>query len=435
MFKILTQRLFVATILGNVMEHYDKVLFGLIAPFIAPLFFPNQDPIVALILIYLPMGIIARPLGAIYWGYIGDRYGRKRALYYSILGMSLTLLLTGLLPTYQKVGLLSPCLMHFYRGLICFFAAGEGPGASLLLIENSQEQNKDLMSSYYEMSSMLGVLIASTLITWLSFQGKVLETWRLLFIVSGIIGFIGFWVRRDAFEGIEFKTEKISINPLPLLKEYAPAFFAIVCVTGFSYGNYRILTQLMSSHLPLVTSLTHTEMMGTQSVLILYDFFLLFPFGLLSKKIGKEKLILCALICAALGVFPLFKLLDKPTLTNVLILRMTLVTWGVALAAPFNYWASHLVPKEVRYRVLSLARSIGAQAIGGTAISLSLFIYKMTGTLKAPAFVIFIISFLAIFSLLLLSVFEKRKQKLKKNFSKNKRLHNFVIKNPNERYS
>lgn len=96
----LKKRSVAITILGNTLEHYDKALYGLIAPFIAALFYPKFHPITVLILAYLPVGIIFRPIGALFFGYFGDKYGRLKTLRLSILGMSLMIIGVGLAPTY-----------------------------------------------------------------------------------------------------------------------------------------------------------------------------------------------------------------------------------------------------------------------------------------------------------------------------------------------
>lgn len=414
--QTLSKKLFYSTVLGNILEHYDKVLFGLVAPFIAPLYFPSSDPIVALILIYLPMGLIARPFGALYWGRIGDKMGRKRVLFLSLLGMSLTMLFTGLLPTYPSLGIMSACLLHLSRGLTCFFAAGEGVSAALVLIENTKTKTKDLMCSYYEMSSMLGILLASCLVTWLCFHNVVLSYWRHLFIVSGLIGLIGVWVRKQTFIEKETitKINKSSDSLMTLLKINRAPLIAIVLVTGFLCANYNILTQMMNSYIPLVSSISSTEMMATHCILISVDFLLLPIFGLLSKKIGKEKLILFALLCAMTLVFPLFNLLKTPTLNRVLSIRTLLVLWGIAITAPFNYWAISLVQKANRFRIISLARAIGAQGIGGFSISFSLFIFHKTNWAISPAIVLFLSATASALSVALLIK--------SKNISKNKKI-------------
>lgn len=408
----LSKKVYIATFLGNLVEHYDKVLFGLIAPFLAPLFFPNSDPITALILIYLPLGFIARPLGALYWGKMGDRHGRKRVLYFSILGMSLTLVMTGFLPTHKTVGLLAAILLHFKRGLACFFAAGEGTGASLLLIENSKNSSRDMMSSLYEVSSMIGVFLASLVITILTFQNKVIAYWRPLFILSGLFGFVCFWFRKDVFKEPKTEFKRIQIQSLfSIIKENAVPFSAILFVTGFLCANYRIATKLMNGYLPVVSKITAKEMMLTHTFLILYDAFMLPIFGFISKKVGKEKLIYISLFLLTFSVAFFYFLLSKPTLSKVCFLRMYMITLGIAISAPFGYWSMSLISADKRFRLLSLARAFGAQWIGGPAISFSLILYKWTGWVFSPAIYLFFIGSVSIIFLSALHIKREKTQK------------------------
>src|SRR3990167_3553637 len=97
--------------LGNLFEHYDTALFGFLSPFLAPLIFPKQDPLVALILTYalIPIGMVVRPLGSLVFGLIGDIYGRRQALFLSLAGMSLVSDSIAFTPTYLQIGLLTPC--------------------------------------------------------------------------------------------------------------------------------------------------------------------------------------------------------------------------------------------------------------------------------------------------------------------------------------
>src|SRR5687768_7340833 len=93
--------------LGNLFEHYDTALFGFLSPFLAPLIFPEKNPMTALILTYaiIPLGMLARPLGSLVFGYIGDVYGRKYALFLTLAGMSLISGCIALSPTYNQVGI------------------------------------------------------------------------------------------------------------------------------------------------------------------------------------------------------------------------------------------------------------------------------------------------------------------------------------------
>lgn len=377
------------TLLGNTLEHYDKALYGLIAPFIASLFYPKFHPLTALILAYLPVNFIFRPLGALFFGYLSDRFDRKKVLCISILGMSLMMVCVGLIPVYRNIGIASAFILHFLRGMICFFAAGEGTAAALLLIEKAKPKHRDLMSSLYEMSSMAGPLIASVIITYLTCQGSIVIYWRWLFIMSGILGIILFWARQTAY--VPSKTPSTStLLPTLQIKESLLPFLAVIFVTGFSCANYNILSALMNGYIPLISKFSYAQMMLIHSWLICGDFLLLPVFGFLARRFGKEKMIFTALFGAFIFVIPLFSLLGHPSFFNVLLLRMILVTWGTMLAAPYEHWMISLFEEKKRFRLMALAKAIGSEAIGAPAVSMSLWIYQKTNWVIAPSLYILI---------------------------------------------
>lgn len=400
------KRTIIATLIGNVLEHYDRSLYHLIAPFIAPLFYPNCHPITALILAYLPISILFRPAGALFFGYFGDRFGRGKALYLSMIGMSLTIIAVGCAPVYSSIGIASAFILHFLRGMICFFAAGEGTGAALSLIEECKKEHRDIMSSLYETSSILGVLIPSCLITMLCMKDHIADYWRWFFIISGIVGLFGFWMRRELFL-LNHEPRPLKISPLSIRKNIVP-FLAIICVTGFIVANYHIVTALMNGYIPLISSLPSEKMMQHQSLLIFYDFLMLPVFGYLSKKIGKEKIIITSLTMAALFALPLFSLINHISFFNILFMRLILVTWGIAMSAPYEYWMIELVAPQERFRVIALAKAIGSQAIGAPAISISLWIFQKTGYRGSPALYISLSAFLALSMLYVL--YRKKKE-------------------------
>src|ERR1700688_1495282 len=103
--------------LGNLFEHYDTALFGFLSPFLAPLIFPKQEAITALILTYaiIPLGMLARPLGSLVFGYIGDMYGRKHALFLTLTGIALVSGGIAFIPTYVQAGMLAPLLFFLGR--------------------------------------------------------------------------------------------------------------------------------------------------------------------------------------------------------------------------------------------------------------------------------------------------------------------------------
>ena len=159
-----------AGLVGNFLDHYDNALFGLLSPFIAPLFFAEKDPITALILTYsmLPLGLVTRPLGSLFFGWIGDCLGRRQALCISLTGMAIITVMIGCLPLYQDMGSWSPFFLALCRIFQGFFAAGEVSGAAIFVLEHTPSSERCLVSSCYDACSIGGVLLASAFVTFMS---------------------------------------------------------------------------------------------------------------------------------------------------------------------------------------------------------------------------------------------------------------------------
>lgn len=176
-----------AGIIGNLLENYDSALFGLLAPFIAPLFFPDQDPLTSLILTYgmLTLGFFTRPVGSLFFGWIGDLYGRRKALIGSLIGMAMTTFAMGSLPTYAEIGLFAPVFLALGKMLQSFFVAGENAGGAIFVLEHTNSSKRGLNSGIYDSSSIVGILIASGMVAFLSQHGVIQEGWRVLFWLGG----------------------------------------------------------------------------------------------------------------------------------------------------------------------------------------------------------------------------------------------------------
>lgn len=377
-----------AGVIGNLLEHYDSALFGLLAPFIAPLFFEQKDPITALILTYMifALGIFTRPLGSLFFGWIGDRYGGRQALFYSLLGMALVTMGMGLLPIYREIGIVAPILLAVGRMLQSFCAAGEAVGGAIFVLEHTTQSKRGLISSLYGSSTIGGILIASALVTFMSSKGYIQENWRLLFWGGGITAVLGLCLRLAAKDGAEFvKTvERPKENWFFLLGKHRAAFLSIILASGFSYVTYSLAFTLMNGYIPLVTTLSKTDVMKVNTLLLVLDMILLPCFGYLANKWGKERVMLAGVISSIAGAVPLFALLDQATLTTVIGVRLAIMVCGVAFAAPYYAWAIEQIPASHRYRIVSLGGALGTQLIGAPTSAICLWLYKVSGWCAAP---------------------------------------------------
>jgi MHS family proline/betaine transporter-like MFS transporter len=378
-----------AGMIGNFLEHYDHALFGLLAPFIAPLFFEKQEPLTALILTYgmMPLGFITRPLGSLFFGWIGDAFGRKQALSYSLLGMAIVTIGMGCLPIYREIGIWAPLCLALGRMLQSFFAAGESAGGAIFVLEHTMVQKRGLMSGFYDASSIGGILLASGFVTLLSMQGGAEENWRFLFWIGGITALFGIFLRLKATEGTEFinsqKNRKISL--FHLIYKYRQPFISIIFAAGFSYTIYSLVFTLMNGYIPLVTVLSKAEVMRVNTALLIVDLLLLPFFGYLANQFGKEKIMLGGALCSVMTAIPLFSLLNQASLGTVVGVRLIIILCGIAFAAPYYAWAIERVPPRHRYLLLSLGGALGSQLIGMPTSAVCLWLYKTLGWEGAPA--------------------------------------------------
>lgn len=375
--------------LGNLFEHYDTALFGFLSPFLAPLIFPQHDPITALILTYaiIPLGMLARPLGALVFGYIGDVYGRERALFLTLAGMACISGCIALTPTYLQVGILAPILFCLGRALQNFFAAGETMGGAIFVLENASEKRHDLLSGFYSASALGGHLLASLGVYAISQYAAVDQGWRFLYVCGCITALFGCMIRRRAssVSGLPPKFSHSMQKIKNALMSNRKALLIIILSAGFAHATYSMALVLMNGFIPLISSLTKAEMMKINTYLLILDFCMLPLFGWLASKVSREKLMLSVCLAALLLSMPLVISLKGASIVGIVGVRIVFVIFGVAFFAPFHAWVQQLVPQNCRYAVISLGYAIGSQLLGSPTAAFSLWCFKKTGMVSSIA--------------------------------------------------
>ncbi len=377
-------------IIGNIFEHYDSALFGLLAPFIASLFFETEDPVTALILTYgmLPLGILFRPLGSLFFGWIGDHWGRRQALFFSLTGMACATVLMGCLPTYATAGIYAPLSLALCRILQNFCVAGESVGGAIFVLEHTKLSQRNLISSLYNSSTIAGILMASLFVTLASNSMLDVGFWRIIYWSGGVCALFAVLVRYQTTESSEFATSQAPPREHlgAVIKKNRKALLGIICVAGFSYTTYAIPLTMMNGFIPLITSLSLTEVMQANTFLLALDMVLLPYFGYLATRFSKEKIMLIATLVAVVSGVPLFLLLQAGSLSTVVFVRLFIVIVGVAFSACYHSWAQELVSPHHRYTIISLGHALGSQLIGTPSAALSLWLFHKTGWVGSPAF-------------------------------------------------
>ncbi|HEX5914011.1 MAG TPA: MFS transporter, partial [Rubrobacter sp.] len=195
------KRAVVAAVIGNFIEWYDFTLYGYLAVVIAPLFFPAENRLVSLMATFAVFGVafVMRPIGALVFGNIGDRIGRRNTLAAIILITSGATFFIGLVPSYESIGILAPLLLVLARVVQGFAVGGEYGGATSFIVEYAPEDKRGLYGSWQFVtqgaSLMVGLLIVTFLTTVLSEEALFSWAWRLPFLLALPLGLIGLYMR------------------------------------------------------------------------------------------------------------------------------------------------------------------------------------------------------------------------------------------------
>jgi MFS transporter, MHS family, proline/betaine transporter len=236
---------------GNVLEWYDFGLYGLLAPILAPLFFPAQDRMASLIGAYggFAIGFAARPLGAVVLGHVGDRVGRRAVLVSSIVLMGIATTAMAILPAYDAIGVGAPVLLLLIRVLQGFSVGGEYTGSVAYLVETAPGKRRGLAGSIANIGATAGMLLASGAAAATAMLASSPDiqrwAWRIPFLVGGVIAVAGYVLRHRLREtGYEPKPSAQDSLPLREAIANAPRAMALALFFTSGYGVVNYLTMV-----------------------------------------------------------------------------------------------------------------------------------------------------------------------------------------------
>ena len=200
------RRVVTAGVIGNVLEWYDFAVYGFFAPILAAKFFPAEDPRVSLLAAFgaFAVGFLMRPVGAAIFGHIGDRYGRARALLFSVAMMAVPTVLMGLLPTYDTIGIAASVLIVVLRMCQGIAVGGEFTASIVFLAENAPARRRGFFASFSMFGAttgtMLGAAIGALLTNAMSAEALASWGWRAAFVSGIVVAVIGIVIRRGMFD-------------------------------------------------------------------------------------------------------------------------------------------------------------------------------------------------------------------------------------------
>ncbi len=337
------------------------------------------------------MGFVMRPAGAIVFGHLGDRWGRRRVLATSIILMSVPTLMIGILPTYSTIGILTPIRLMLCRLIQSFSVGGESIGANIFLLEHAKKKYICTYNSLLNVGVALGGLVGTTL-------GLICSTyldpewgWRVPFIFGTSFSWIGFYLRRRTDETPEFiRSQKLSKPPdWPLLEVMRNNFSGVLCTICICAGvmtPFQIVYITMPDFLHNILHASQTKVL-THSMLVMSLTVVLFPsMGLLADKWGAKKVMSCSLVAMIAFTYPLFLLIEsQASALTVLVVQVVVAVFGAGVAAPCGVIVARMFPTQARFSGFAFGWSIGALIFAGAEPFITVLLAKLIGDTNASA--------------------------------------------------
>ena len=387
-------------IAGNILDHYDMALYTLLAPFLAPLFFPSSDPFVQLMMAYglLSTSILTRPIGHLFWGYRAFKNGGRRTLLELLMGVMITTGLIGFLPTYDQIGIMAPIALGMLRALQSFFAAAESTIASRYLFELNQGASVR-WSSLFELSTIIGIALASLGMNGLTQWGRPTDHWRLMFwgafLTGAIIWGIRYWI--PAQPTTHQSTVQMRKSWITFRKEAQGqsrrSFLQLLGIGALSHLTYAIPFILMNGLIPLFTSISSDSLLKWNTILLGWDGILLLIFS--SYPLPRPIMKISSL-CLAIIAVPLFWWMgNHPTEVTILLGRWVIVTLGVVFAVPLRAWAFQLIPSPVGYPITSILSGLTSEILGRSSPVICLILFKYFGQMVGVGVYLSVVSLCA----------------------------------------
>jgi len=365
-----------AAFAGTTIEWYDFFIYSTASALVFPqLFFPSSDPNVSLMISLATFGVgfFARPLGGFFFGHLGDRLGRKKALIATLLLMGLSTSAIGVLPTYAQVGIWAPVMLVALRICQGISVGGEWGGAVLMAGEHAPEGRRTWYASFAQLGSPAAVLLSMgifALVSRASGDSFAVWGWRIPFLLSLILLVIGMAIRLGVNESPEFTaaSESKKLARFPIAEAFRqatwPILFTMLAFTIGTAGFYFTNTFLIS-YTTRTLGLDRAVILDCLAMVAIVQFLGQLSAARIAERIGDSRFLLAASALAMLAPYPMFLLVELKTTTGIVAGVSIATLCASGFYAVIAGYASKVFPVEVRYSSISASYQLGGAIFGG----------------------------------------------------------------------
>jgi MFS transporter, MHS family, proline/betaine transporter len=390
------KKIILSGMIGNGLEWYDYAVYSYFVTTFSKLFFPAGNDSAHLLAVFgiYAVGFVARPFGAILFGMMGDRLGRRAALVASIFLMAIPTGCIGLLPTYEQVGIAAPLLLTLMRLLQGLSLGGEFSGSMTYLIEHSPSEKRGTVGSTVVSSLIVGFIFGSLLA--LGIKAATTEAqfdswgWRIPFLLGVPIALIGFYIRHHCEESPTYVAAKregmLSRSPLrdTVIFERWRILQAISIYISVTMPFYLITTYFLSfTERSLGRTKEEAFAVNLSNMLILLVISTVSAW--LSDRIGRKRVMMLTAVAYLLLSYPLMQLMQRPEFSSIMVAQALMAVMIGFYIGPVPAVLVEMFPTRIRSTAMALAYNISAAMFGGTSPMVNEWLIKTTGTNLAIA--------------------------------------------------
>ncbi len=386
-----------ASTIGTAIEWYDFFLYGFLAATVFPkLFFPELDPVAGTIAAFTTnfVGFLARPIGGAFFGWFGDRVGRKSTLIATLLLMGIATTLMGLLPGYAQIGLAAPLLLSILRFLQGAGVGGEWGGSVLLSMEFGDDRRRGFWTSWPQTGVPVGLALSALAV--LAFQALFPGTafftigWRIPFLLSAVLIVVGLYIRLRILETPAFRRVKQEgrVSHIPVLEVFRHYWREIILsalLRSAEQAPFYIFTTFLLAYgvktLKLSTNLLYAGLVITAII----SFVMMPTYSAISDRVGRKRWYMIGCVLMAAFAFPYFLLLQtKMSVIVVIAIVLSISLFHDWLYGPQAALISERFGTSLRYSGASLGYQLASITAGGPAPIIATYLVANSKTIIGP---------------------------------------------------
>ncbi|WP_430297679.1 MFS transporter [Sinomonas sp. B1-1] len=394
----MSKRVLLGGSVGQFVEFYDFALYALSAVTLSHLFFPKGNEIAGLLATFATFGVafVVRPIGGLFFGQLGDKLGRRRVVYVTLLSIGAATAAIGLLPGYNVIGWAAPALLVLCRLIQGFSAGGESVGAPAFVFEHAPVNRRAFWLNITLAATALPSVVAGTLMLVLSnalSQADFTDWgWRIPFLLALPLSLVGLWIRSRTEESEAFKQVAEEVAH----REYSPIREAfrdnrlrivqVILVMGMTAMGFYFLSGYFVSYVQTSGKLGQEASLAVNAVAMLAYALLLPVGGLVADRVGRKPMLIAGSAALALLAFPCFMLVTSGTFGLALLGEVLFVVPLCLYGGGCYTFFVEIFETRTRFTSAAFSYNVGYALFGGTAPFVGTWLVGATGVAFSPAY-------------------------------------------------